>query len=207
MERVRSLKPRRATIIVFLLILVLLLAACGARESEVENVVAATLTAEKSKADAVNTSVAATMQAAPTATPVPVEETEPPAPVVEEASATPSPEPEESEFCPEPMSDASLLGTAFLEGDRFLVTLQKSSVFEAESEDEAYTLLVNGHEFKCEILNENRFRIYCHGQPIPPSGQIPVSLLAVDGSCPYQLPFETIPVPQKPTPEPTGPYD
>jgi hypothetical protein len=181
--------------------------ACGPTDSEVENVVAATLTAEKERANAVDTSVAATFAAAPSPSPVPAEATQPPAP---EDTVAPPPESTESEeigACSESMDGLSLLGTAFLDGGRLLATLEKPGRFETEVQDHAYTLMVNGHPFECDILADNPNRIYCSGRPIPPSGQIPIQLLSADSSCEYSIPLDTIPVPRAPTPEPTGPYD
>lgn len=190
MEVIRAVK--RSTIIGFIVMLFLttFLVACATEQPDIDAIVGATLTAERAVSDAINTSVASTMQAAPTGTPLPAVSTEPPV-VSEQVS---------EEICPEPMGDLSFLSAGFLAGDRILVTFDKPSGFNPVSPTEAYRLLIRGNEYLCQILNSNFNRIFCSGRPIPPVGSAPVVLQATDGSCVYELPFDDILIPPRPTP-------
>jgi hypothetical protein len=176
----------------------LLIAACNANQSEISARVDATLTEESVRQNAINTSVAASLQALPSATVAEAQATQPP--------ATEEPSGQGAGVCPESMADLSFLTAGHLAGGRILVTLQKTSEFEAQSDEGVYTLRMRGSAYPCSILNDNRMRIYCSGRPVPPPGQTAVELVASDGSCTYDLPFDAIPIPPKPTEKPSGRY-
>jgi hypothetical protein len=182
-----------------LAILLVTVLACGLTQSQIEGAVGATLTAERSILNAVDTSVAATVQAGRTPVRFPTSTSR----IIDATQVVP-----EGEVCGEDMGDLRYLSGGFLEGGRYLATFEKLSGFEAESVDEAYTLRINGLPYACSILNDNRARIYCIGRPIPPGGNAQASLFAFDESCQHQIPFETILVPPPPTrtPAPSGPY-
>jgi hypothetical protein len=181
-------------------LMLLLMAACNANETEINARVAATLTEESIRADAVNTSVAASLQALPTSTIPPTQAQ------ATETAATQEPTEASAAMCEESMSDLFFLSAGHLAGSRILVTLQKPSEFEADTAEGVYTLRMRGVEYPCSILNDNQQRIYCSGRPVPPPGLTAVSLVASDGSCTYDIPFDTINIPPKPTEKPSGGY-
>ncbi len=177
----------------------LLLGACGPSQLTIEQAVNATRTADKQAADTVATALAATLAAMPTQ----------PAPVSGPAQTVAPPVATEiapAQVCTENMGDLKFLSSGYLEGGRFLITLQKPQGPKAQFQAAAYTLLVNGSPYACSIIGDNQFRIYCTGRPVPPAGLAQVKLLSADSSCTFDIPFETVSIlpPPVPTSAPGG---
>ncbi len=168
-------------------VVLLLLSACGPRQSDIDRAVDATRTADKLAADAVATGVAATLDALP--------------PPTRESATRRAPTP--SRICTENMGSVEFLGASYLRGDRFMVTLEKAVAFLSQE----YVLLVNAAPYDCSVLDiGGPKRIYCIGQPIPRTARATVELQAADSSCSFDLPFDSIPVPPKVAPTEPGPY-
>lgn len=177
----------------------LLLGACGPSQLTIEQAVNATRTADKQTADTVATALAATLAAMPTEPPPapgPAQTVAPPA-VTESAPA---------QVCTENMADLKFLSSGYLEGGRFLITLEKPQGFQAQFRAETYTLLVNGSPYSCSIIGGNMYRIYCTGRPVPPAGLAQVKLLSADSSCTFDIPFETVSILPPPVPTSAGKY-
>jgi len=180
----------------------ILLAACGVKPSELDNVVSSTLTAERAIANSISTSVAATMIAVPTATSLPEQPTAEVA-----AAATSAEEPAPSNLCPESMADLRYLSAGYLEGSRFFVSFEKASAFQNQAKDLGYILQIRGNDYSCSILSDNPFRIFCIGRYIPVPGNASFTLISADSTCTYETPFEQILIPPAPLPtEKPGPY-
>jgi|GEM_PF-6475859 len=190
--------PRLPQVICVLPFLLVSITSCRANEIEIAQAVMATNDAEVVAAGSVATAVAATIEAAPSSTPLPT-----PRP-------SPSPEPTPTpQACQEDMSQLKLHTIGTLKGGSFLVTFNNASPFQ-ETE---YILLLDGLEHTCTLLKDRVDRVYCVGPLIPdlpedPSGRLaPVQLRSKDGTCAYELPFPSIPLPlSKPEPEKGG-YD
>lgn len=177
----------------------LLLGACGPSQLTIEQAVNATRTADKQTADTLATALAATLAAMPTEPPPasgPAQTVAPPA-ITESAPA---------QVCTENMADLKFLSSGYLEGGRFLITLEKPQGFQAQFRAETYTLLVNGSPYACSIVGGNLFRIYCTGRPVPPAGLAQVSLLSADSSCKFDIPFSTVSIVPPPAPTSSGKY-
>lgn len=177
----------------------LLLGACGPSQLTIEQAVNATRTADKQTADTLATALAATLAAMPTQ----------PAPVSGPAATVAPPAVTESapaQVCTENMADLKFLSSGYLEGGRFLITLEKPQGFQAQFRAETYTLLVNGSPYSCSIIGGNTYRIYCTGRPVPPAGLAQVKLLSADSSCTFDIPFATVSIlpPPVPTSAPGG---
>jgi hypothetical protein len=179
----------------------LLLGACAPAQSAIDQAVGATRTADKKASDALSTALAGTLAAMPTVTSAPVSGPGPTgAPPPAATAAGPA------QVCTENMADLKFLSSGYLEGGRFLITLQKPQGFQAQFRAEAYTLMVNGSPYACTQIAGNAFRIYCTGRPVPPVGQAQVQLLSADSSCTFEIPFQTVSVPPVPAPPSGGKY-
>ena len=198
MDHKRSAQPSGFSLFISCLGLVLLLAACGVKPSEVDNVVSATLTAERAIQDSISTSVASTMVAIPTQSGAPVQP-------AEAATAT-SGVAAASDICPEPMADLRFLSAGYLEGNRFFISFEKASGFQADNPEAAYMVQIRGNDFLCSYPNANQLRIFCIGRYMPPVGDVTIALTTADSTCSYGMPFEQILIPPKPTPTKSGPY-
>jgi hypothetical protein len=199
------LQARTARLTSFLLFLVptsaivaVSLAACGVPQSEIDDAVAATQTVDRRLSDLVATGVASTLSALPSPTALP--------PSVCDTPTPPMPSPTTT-ACAENMDDLRFLGASILASNQFMITLQKDTPFLAGE----YALLVDAKEHACSILENRTDRIFCVGKDIPdlPEGSLrllaEVELSPTGGGCYFDLPFDTIPLPPKPTPDsPSG---
>jgi hypothetical protein len=164
-----------------------LVSACGSSQAAIDDAVNATRTADQQAANAVASAVAATLSAAPTWTP------EPRLPATQGvAAATPT-----ASVCSEPMAGLEAIAMTYLEGGRFMVTLEKDEPFIVHE----YVLLVNDARYECgPLAGQPANRIYCIGRPIPPVGHARVEMVAARSSCAYEIPFSSINVPPRAAP-------
>ncbi len=200
MDRTRSPRFLRAGF-AFAALAGLLLGACTLNQSAINQAVDATRTADKQAADTLATALAGTLVAMPTPKSAPVSSPGPvgtPPPVATAAGP--------AQVCTENMADLKFLSSGYLEGGRFLITLEKPKVSQSQFLAQAYTLLVNGAPYACSIIGGNPNRIYCAGRPVPPVGLAQVKLLAADSSCTFEIPFKTVSVPPPPVPTAAGKY-
>jgi hypothetical protein len=145
--------------------------------------------------DAIATSVAATLAAAPSPTSPPVI-----APSVGPTATVSG----EIPACPFPFPDLVAISTGYLSGGRFMVTLQNPGPFL----DPQYILMVNDRPYPCTPLTgQPENRVFCIGQPLPPLGYVPAELLAGDSSCRIDIPFDTVLVLPVPQPTSSGGYN
>ncbi len=180
---------RAAFILVAAVAMLLLAAACGSNQADIDAAVNATRTADQAAANAVATSVAATLAAAPRPTAAPTAA----------HVAAPTAGPATGEFCEFPFSELEAISTGYLSGGRFMVTLQNPNRFLLP----LYNFRINGIDYPCTpIAGQPENRVYCIGRPRPPVGDAVVQLYVGDLSCRIVIPFDTISVP--PVPEPTS---
>ncbi len=183
--------------------LALVLGACNSQQLTIDQAVAATRTQDKINADTLATALAGTLAARPPEVVAPPLVTAPPAATVPPAAPT---EAAPAQVCTENMGNLTFLSSGYLDGGRFLITLEKPQGFQNQFRAQAYTLLVNGSPYACSIIGGNLFRIYCTGRPIPPPGLAQVQLLSADSSCKFDIPFSTVSIipPPVPTAGPGG---
>lgn len=201
MDRTRSPQFRRAAC-AFAALAAMILGACGPSQLTIDQAVAATTTAQKQTDNTLATALAATLAAMPPAATVPPVGEVPPGPPATSGPTEAAP----AKVCTENMADLRFLSSGYLEGGRFLITLEKPQGFQAQFRAETYTLLVNGSPYTCSIVGGNLFRIYCTGRPVPPAGLAQVSLLSADSSCTFDIPFSTVSIVPPPVPTSSGKY-